>query len=74
VEETTPAAVSPPASDEEKRKHRFLPPLQRGKWLRRPKQRFGLLQTMGARATPASICSLFVFGDFGDVRRCKSIA
>ena len=26
------------------------------------------LQTKGA---PASICSLFVFGDFGDVRRCK---
>jgi hypothetical protein len=26
------------------------------------------------RKHPASICSLFVFGDFGDVRRCRSIA
>jgi len=50
----------------------FLPPLQRGKWLRRPKQRFGVLQAMGARA-PLRQFVLFLFSAisamFGAVNR-----
>jgi len=57
---------------EENCPHPFLPPLQRGKWLRTSKQSFGGLQTMGARATLRQFV-LFLFSAisamFGAVNR-----